>query len=62
MKPKKQKTKKDNSKYVLVAKVSLFWISLAMIAVAFFYWGQAQYDNGKADGIDEAATILNINK
>lgn len=44
----------------LIIKVSLFWITLAILVVAFIQYGQMQFQRGMLEGMNNTKSILQI--
>lgn len=44
----------------LIVKVSLFWITLAVLALAFVKYGEMSYNRGVFDGMEKTKAILQV--
>lgn len=54
----KVKKKRDYSKAILIAKVSVFWVLLAGVIVLVQQTDKAAYTRGMNDGYNSAATTI----
>jgi len=54
----KVKKKRDFSKAILIAKVSVFWVLLAGVIVLVQQTDKAAYTRGMSDGYNSAATTI----
>jgi hypothetical protein len=54
----KVKKKRDFSKAILIAKVSVFWILVAGVIVLVQQTDKAAYTRGMSDGYNSAATTI----
>lgn len=51
---------KKNRNIGLIIKVSLFWITLAALALAFVKYGELSYNRGVFDGMEKTKAILQV--
>jgi hypothetical protein len=54
----KVKKKRDYSRAILIAKVSVFWVLLAGVIVLVQQTDKAAYTRGMSDGYNSAATTI----
>lgn len=54
----KTKKKRDYSKAILIAKVSVFWVLLAGVIILVQQTDKAAYTRGMNDGYNSAATTI----